>query len=377
MRACINLCCLASFVILSPSAKATETSRTGAIQPASTGSTTASTGTKAATESTGNSASNGAAMAIPSMAQAASQPNINNSASQGQTSQLASAGVSLVVAGGLYALYESDPTKFSWAAPMAAMAALQAVQTGISAALSGKTKNATAPGGGMNFTNNPGGTNDTNNDNTTPGPTNTDTKVDPIELVKDGTQTLNNLASKGFTIDKTTGTITAPDGSKKSSKDFATPQAMAAAGFSPGAIEMASAAVDKLTKEGMAKYGAVDSPRVVAMGVETGGGAGYSGDSGNHPSFDSYFKGLRGLSSADRARMVAGKSVIAGGAPIGVKGDDIFQMISRRYASKRSGNEFIEIAENRVPAGLAPGLAAQRGFHMPAKAQRPAFVPRR
>jgi hypothetical protein len=120
--------------------------------------------------------------------------------------------------------------------------------------------------------------------------------------------------------------------------NFSSPGALAGAGYSPAQIAAATAELDKLNKQAMA---GMDSPHVVAVGVDGGAGGGASVDDGSS-AMNSYLATLkRGLSSLQKAKMVAGKSLLAKGVPIGVKGDDIFQMIHRRYDTKKQGNEFL------------------------------------
>jgi len=183
--------------------------------------------------------------------------------------------------------------------------------------------------------------------------------------IKDG---LKTLASQGVHVDLAAKTVTMPDGTTKSLDSIKDAASMAAAGFSPSQSSAALAAADKLTKEALAKYGG-DMPRVTAVGVESGGGDGGGSYSSNSEDGRSNYMGnMRyGLSAADKARMIAGKSIMAGGEPIGVKGDDIFQMIHRHYDLKRKGNEFIEIAEAAPAPILRNKASIQKGFTAPRK----------
>jgi hypothetical protein len=140
---------------------------------------------------------------------------------------------------------------------------------------------------------------------------------------------------------------------------------MMAMGMSPSDIQAAQQKLDSLTKDAIAKYG---DPRVVPVGVDGGGGyTADAGGAGGDNGLNAYLKSLRrGLSSADKAKMLAGKARIVGGEPIGVMGDDIFQMIHRRYDSKKKGNEFIEVA-GVTPARKPTAAVNRPGFIVPNK----------
>lgn len=137
--------------------------------------------------------------------------------------------------------------------------------------------------------------------------------------------------------------------------DFASPDSMAAAGFSKGAIDGAMAmaaqvekrAADKLEK---LKIGALTN----ASGFdEGGGGKGLAGGSDDTAGGGNSY----GLGSSEGS-LLAGKaglgrdpSSLAGmqknynGDPIGVAADDIFNMMNRRYKTKESQDSFFSDAE--------------------------------
>jgi hypothetical protein len=98
---------------------------------------------------------------------------------------------------------------------------------------------------------------------------------------------------------------------------------------------------------------------VAAMPVDSGGGGGYSAGGGEGADFGdlSSFQ-LPSLKNpfdhADKKKIIAGKSLMVGGEPIGVKGDNIFDMVHRAYQKKRGRNQFLETTKGpaRLPASM-------------------------
>lgn len=145
---------------------------------------------------------------------------------------------------------------------------------------------------------------------------------------------LAELKEQGFMVDPKTGNVITPDGE-----------------FGAGSLSMASAleGLDGQTaaelKEKLdqtnAKY--ADRMKVISMDLDSGGGGG-GGGSRSGRSFDipDYSALLNGTVKERKPASVAGLQVMAGGEPIGVRADDIFQMVHRRYQSKRKSNLFIE-----------------------------------
>lgn len=144
---------------------------------------------------------------------------------------------------------------------------------------------------------------------------------------------LEELASKGVVVDPNKGTVTTTDGETFPTSAFSSPGAMAAAGMSDSAVKAAENALSKLNAdEGM-------HASVGAMGID-GGGGGYSGSSGGASEYQGssladYFSNLNKGKGKDKDRLIAGKSLTYGNDPIGVKVDDIFMMVHRRYQKKR------------------------------------------
>lgn len=165
------------------------------------------------------------------------------------------------------------------------------------------------------------------------------------------------LTTAGFKIDEKTGVVTTPDGLQVSASDLGSSTAMAAAGMTPeqiASLQAAQSAVDNQLNPI-----AENAARVLAMGVETGGGGGVGGagaaagfnlddlDAGAlddpNGSLTSYLKKLQqGQKGSEKDRMIAGKSVKFGGDPIGIQQDNIFEIVHRRYTSKKKLKNFID-----------------------------------
>ena len=323
-------------------------------------------------ETTGNSATNGTGTNSAGTRQttptvSTPQTGINQAAKQGNSSQMIGGLINGAVGAGLIAW--GVQSKNNMMIMMGVMALGQAAATMAAAGQSSGTGDASVAGWG-DYSLSPGsGTPVDDGGSGGAGGSGTITPSGVQNQIKDG---LKALSGQGIQMNVAAKTVTMPDGTVKSFDDFKDANSMAAAGMSPAQTSAALAAADKLTKDAVAKYGGVDSPRVVAVGVETGGGdggAGYGGGS-ESDSRDNFWAGAhRQPSAADKARMIAGKSILAGGEPIGVKGDDIFQMIHRHYDMKRRGNEFIvEVAAGERPV-LRNKASIQRGF-TPAPFQR-------
>jgi hypothetical protein len=142
---------------------------------------------------------------------------------------------------------------------------------------------------------------------------------------------------------------------------------MAAAGIPSDQIGGLQAAIEKANKLAAAQVAnSANAPNVVSMGIDGGAGGGRSPASydGADSSFDDYLAKLRnpfGLTAQQKAQMVAGKTVSHGDDKIGVKVDDIFRMVHRRYQEKRADNEFIEVAPAVTPAAAPKVTTPRRG----------------
>jgi hypothetical protein len=246
---------------------------------------------------------------------------INESALQGMEAQKAAAMKNMMTGAALMATGMAGcHGTTTWGCPLIPMAALAFMQGGHDADMAGLSDDSYQASQ----------QNDTTDTDVGDGTSTQSTTPDSIsQTVQDN---LNKAASKGYKVDPVTGVVTNPDGSTTPASAFSSPAAMAAAGMSPEAI----AAAQKVLDETGAGAGGM-SASVGSMGVETGGAiggssGGSSGDSGGN-SLANYFNAFK-KSKAEKDRMIAGKSLTYGSDPIGVKADNIFMMVHRRYQSK-------------------------------------------
>lgn len=162
-------------------------------------------------------------------------------------------------------------------------------------------------------------------------------------------QSLADLKNKGFKFDPNGGPnggpmITDPNGKTYSGADFASPQSMAAAGFSPEQIDSIQASSKKAEQAGQSELA-----KLAALIGQEGGGGGaayknkkYVGKE-DSDGFDmnSYLKGLKGKAGKGNGRGVAGLTKQYGFDSIGVPGDNIFKMVERQYKSQKLQGKFI------------------------------------
>jgi hypothetical protein len=157
-----------------------------------------------------------------------------------------------------------------------------------------------------------------------------------------------------------------PNGKLTPASAFNTPASMAAAGLDARGIKEAQKVLDVINQE-LGKTG-----KLAQMSIATdGGGGGSSGPSDNDshsgesaPVFNAF-----GLGVAQKKALIAGKTVLFDGEPIGVAGNDIFEMVHMAYQKRRLGNQFIETE-------VANGSGGGAGMS-PASVRRPANVPNR
>lgn len=267
---------------------------------------------------------------------------INQGADQGRQSQSSGSAANMAAGMALMAIFMAGcngvQTWGCFAGPLAALAFMQGGHDAGAAGQSTATYDATIPdydSGGTGYSPNPDGISPTDVGNTVYTP----------EVKKN----LDTLAKAGYKVDPQTGNVTTPEGTFPAST-FDSPASMAAAGI-PVDVSKANEALAEINEDLAGKY----SASVGAMELETGGGGGggYGGSGSSSGSYDSpladYFKSLK-KKGTDKDRMIAGKSLTYGNDPIGVKVDDIFMMVHRRYQAKRKINTFIE----RAPASKSP-----------------------
>lgn len=161
--------------------------------------------------------------------------------------------------------------------------------------------------------------------------------------VKEG---LAAMKDAGYTV--TDAGVKLPDGTFVPSSALG--NSASASAFGAGAVREAqkvTAAVnDEISKMGVSS---------VAVDSSGGGGSADAGAVGAEESSSGAGGGL-GLASldGDRKRLMAGKTVNFDGEPIGVRGNNIFEMVHDCYQKKRAGNHFIEgeSAAVRTPASV-------------------------
>ncbi|MGE0764641.1 MAG: hypothetical protein AB7N80_15300 [Bdellovibrionales bacterium] len=281
-----------------------------------------------------------------------SVPSTNASAGQGKSSQYLGAGMN-VASGAMFVSMGNSCSGFcAWYYAMAAISFVQAAQTIKAAKQSGQVYNASLQMPDMYE----------------PGDTVNPDVLTPQDLTPDQLAAYEELQDKGY-VNKTGGLGKYPNGQPIKPGDFNSAESMAAAGMPSGSIGDIMGAIAKVNAEVSKKMGdTANDPNVVAMGLDSGGG-GYRGPASDSSdsNFDEYLNKLRnpfGMNSQQKQQMVAGKTVGHGDDQIGVKVDDIFRMVHRRYQEKRAGDEFIEpaVAAAAAAAGKpAPGAASGAG----------------
>ena len=298
-------------------------------------------------------------MGVPSLAQTSSstgtQSGINQGAKEGSNSQNSGMMINLAAGGTLAAICATEGG--AWACPMAAMAFLQAATQSAAKNQSDGVYDATQfqvpeyssgdPLANSNITDpslpsspsgSTGGGNDLGNSS-------------GFES-SFGNPTINSQLAKledmGYKVNTSKGTVTTPKG-EFPMKAFGSADAMAAAGMDPSQVSAARKGLAALNADLTEKYGD-DAPKVVAMGVSGGlGGSSFGGelsedggDKGSDP-MAAYLASLKKKLNQNRGPAnVAGMQKMFGGEPIGVKMDNIFDMVHRRYQKKRKAKVFIE-----------------------------------
>ena len=146
-------------------------------------------------------------------------------------------------------------------------------------------------------------------------------------------------------------------GGNIAASSFGSSGSMLAAGLDPAAVKEA----ERIGKDVSSRYStmsmAADGGGGGGGGSEGGGGGG-GGNEASLPALNPY-KNPFALATDKKAELMAGKTVQFDGEPIGVKGNDIFQMVHAAYDRKRAGAHFIETdhdpqlgASVRAPASV-------------------------
>lgn len=266
-------------------------------------------------------------------ATAEDQPTINQGAAQGSQSQSAGQMMNMIASGALFAACVAGcphHCRMELCA-MGALAAMQAANQGQAADQSDLTFDASKYGIDNNL-----------NETVKPTADGASTASFSDPKIKEG---MDKLKEAGYKV--TEAGVTMPDGSFQPASAFNSPSSMLAAGMDPAA---AKAAGDVLNKLGSSVD---DGARVTAMAVDAGGGGGGGygggGDSGMDSGSYSLAKLTNPFANKDNKKLAAGKSLMVSGEPIGVKSDNIFDMVHRAYQKKRQRQLFLE-GVFRLPA---------------------------
>lgn len=274
---------------------------------------------------------------------------INPSANQGQQSQNsgaganAAAGAALIASG--MALMSQPPTVPAGAA-LIAMGMLALAQSGHD---SGAANQSAATGASSVYGN--GSTSTAAKDAVANPQLGSGKSAFNSQAVKDAQA---SLANAGYSV--TPSGLTTPDGSTIPNSAFNSAGGMAAAGLGSDQIKAVQDALGKVNSDIGSGAG-----KISAVAVSEGGGGGSSADKPASEDFSFTDKGsVFGLSDAAKKAMVAGKTVNFDGDPIGVRGNNIFDMIHVAYQKKRDSHDFLDSESGaasptlRAPASAAP-----------------------
>ena len=167
-------------------------------------------------------------------------------------------------------------------------------------------------------------------------------------LVSDFKSLQATAAQSGVSVSNDGQTVTLPNGKKVSSGSFGSAAGMKAAGF--GNAEITS--VQNLLSDVSKKSNASASSKVSSLTNDQGGGGGGGGFGGAGGSggagevgtggggYDPYGR-MRGLGNkGDKG--VSGLSKKLGSDNIGVSGDNLFEMVHRRYEARDKANAFLK-----------------------------------
>lgn len=151
-----------------------------------------------------------------------------------------------------------------------------------------------------------------------------------------------DLAKKGVTLGKDGQSVQLADGRSIPTSAMGSDAGMKGAGFSEAEIGQAKALMASVNAKLADKY------KAVQMAAESGGGGGGSrkpaaGDDANGPGgFRMKFPWDKDPSKANKKASVSGMSKKLGTDNIGVSGDNIFDMVSRRYKLCDAKNDFFK-----------------------------------
>lgn len=155
----------------------------------------------------------------------------------------------------------------------------------------------------------------------------------------------DKLKNEGYKV--TSESVTFPDGTVMKASDFNSASSMLAAGMSPSAVKEAQAVLAAVNDEINKVSGG--APNVGSVAVDGGGGGGGSAIGDESENQVAVAANPFALDGDRKKQLVAGKTVSFDGEPIGVRGQNIFEMVHNCYQKKVKANAFIE-TENEVSA---------------------------
>lgn len=234
--------------------------------------------------------------------------------------------------------------------PNYAMAAMSAAMAGNMGGSSGRSNNSGAnmaawdwtmpntDNGGGTLT--PGGTNGNNGTDGTNGTTMPGLTTDQSQRVRDEFNRIKTTLDRAG-VKFENGKIVTPDG-KRFDASSTSAQGLAALGYGEEDINKFMANSSAIGKKLNDKFGSK-----IGAGGETGGGGGSAlGAGGSSPDFAAMFAGSSNKSGnsgdKNKAAKVSGLSKRVGDDQIGVAGDNIWEMITRRYRDRDAQNNFIK-----------------------------------
>jgi hypothetical protein len=176
-------------------------------------------------------------------------------------------------------------------------------------------------------------------------------------------EALKKFTDAGYKV--TDAGLVHPDGKLTPASAFNSAASMAAAGLDPRGINESQKVLAVVNQE----LGKTNKMGSMSVATEGGGGAGGSAadndshSGGANQKFDPF-----GLGAERKKALIAGKTVLFDGEPIGVAGNNIFEMVHTAYQKRRKGNQFIE---TEIASGGGGGAM------VPASVRGPANVPNR
>ena len=286
---------------------------------------------------------------------------INPAAQQGKSSQSGGSSMNMMAGMALMAACMAMQPPNMALCMMGAMAMAQGGADKDAASQSGATQAATSTPtlntGGTGTT----GTTATTTANTASIPTfaaidDTSASLKDKAIAKEGLQALTNA---GYSA--SAAGIKSANGTTIPAAAFSSSGGMIAAGLDPNQVKDAQDAAAKVNAD-LAKY---KGQAAVAEGVGGGGGSGPTGESQSTSTPEPHKTGFANpfaMTDGQKSAMIAGKTVSFDGEPIGVRGDNIFDMVHTAYARKTAGKHFIETDHDpdlntvRAPASLPKAL---------------------